>query len=284
MSSTSLPSSPARRRYGRYPDNINAPARKLLALRVPAGQTLPAKATTSQWMGPIRDQSGEGSCTGQVGAELRDWLYRKLFLFEESKNVAPERFKSSASFVYKCNLIADGDLGHDSGSTIHQTLITLNQKGACLESQEPYRDRDYSIRPSEQQYQEALLYKGGSYHFLPSLAEMKCCIASGYAFAFGMDVFESFEGSQVARTGFLPMPAANEPLLGGHAQFALDYDDDVQFPDGSKGGVLVQNSWGSSWGCSAPGRTDRGCYWMPYAYFKDHAADAWMMHLGPAWK
>ena len=73
-------------------------------------------------------------------------------------------------------------------------------------------------------------------------------------------------------------------LQANTAAFEKDKTHDVAFPDGSKGGVLVQNSWGSCWGLSAPGRNDRGCYWMPYAYFADHVSDAWMMHEGPAWK
>ena len=279
-----LPLSPGGRRYGRYPDNPNHPARKLLAVHLPAGIVLPPSAKTSQWMGKIRDQGQEGSCTGQMGAEIRDLTYRKSFLFEANKVVAPNDFEASASFVYKCNLIADGDLGQDNGSSIHQSFITLNQKGACLNSQEPYSDHDFSVAPTAQQYADALVYKGGPYHFLPSLAEMKACIASGYSFGFGMDVFESFEGDQIANTGFMPMPAASEQNLGGHAQHGMDYDDNIKFPDGSVGGVLVQNSWGSNWGLSAPGREDRGCYWMPYAYFTNHVTDAWIIHLGSPWK
>ena len=284
MSISALPVSSGGRRYGRYADNPNSPARKLLTITAPTGLALPPKAATSQWMGPIRDQGQEGSCTGQMGAELRDWLYRKLYLFEKDKTVAPVSFQASASFVYKCNLISDGDLGQDNGSSIHQSFITLNQKGAALASQEPYSDHDYSVAPTAAQYADALVYKGGPYHHLPTLVEIKAAIASGYAVGFGMDVFSSFESDQIAQTGFMSMPAASEQNLGGHAQLALDYDDDVAFPDGSKGGVLVQNSWGSCWGLSAPGRNDRGCYWMPYAYFADHVSDAWMMHEGPAWK
>jgi C1A family cysteine protease len=278
-----LLTSPHGRRYGLYRDNAFSPARSLLALRAPAQLQLPARATTSQWMGKIRDQGQEGSCTGQLGAEYRDALYRKLYLFEKEKNVAPSNFMASAAFVYLCNLIAGGELGQDVGSTIHQTFITLNQKGVCLESEEPYTDTNYSKSPSDEQYKEALIYQGGAYHFLPSLKEIKASIASGYSVGMGIDVYDSFEGSELAKTGFMPMPAASEKLLGGHAQHAMDYDDEIKFPDGSHGGVFVQNSWGSEWGISAAGCTDRGGYWMPYAYFDEHVRDAWMMHLGPAW-
>jgi C1A family cysteine protease len=159
----------------------------------------------------------------------------------------------------------------------------------------PYSDDQYSTPPTDKQYADGLVYKPGAYHSLPDLQTMKSCIASGYSFGFGINVYSSFEGAW-AEPGFMPMPdPTTEQLLGGHAQHGMDYDDIIKFPDGSKGGILVQNSWGESdiWpmGISAPGRTDGGCYWMPYAFFtgSDPAngpfvSDAWMVHLGKVWK
>ena len=284
-----LPVSPLGRRYGLYPDNPHSPAKTLLRLSVPADIVLPPSASVSQWMGPIRNQGQEGSCTGQMGAAIRDLLYRKQYLFEKNKSVAPANLTTAASFIYKCNLIADGDLGTDAGSSIHQTFMTLNQKGACLESQDPYSDSDFSVAPTDAQYAEGLIYKGGSYHSLPSLLEIKACIASGYSCGFGITVYDSFEG-QWAEPGFMPMPnTATEQVLGGHAQHVVAYDDTVAFPDGTGGGLLIQNSWGGSdvWpmGISAPGRTDGGCYWMPYGFVNAGlASDIWMLHLGGPWK
>ena len=293
MSASILPLSAGGRRYGRYRDNPYHPAKTLLRITAPSNLVLPPKATTSQWAGPIRDQSQRGACTGFMKAEYRDWLYRKLFMWEKNQTVAAADFVSSADFAYRTNLIADGDLGQDNGSTIHQSFVTMNQLGVCLDSQEPYSDSsDLSVAPTAAQYAEALVYKGGPYHSLPTLQEVKMSIASGYAVGFGINVYESFEGDQLASTGFMPMPAAGEKLLGGHAQLALDYDDTIEFPDGSKGGVLVQNSWGSSFGASMPGRTDRGCYFMPFAFFSYNdpngnglgCSDQWIMHESVVWK
>jgi C1A family cysteine protease len=280
--------SPAGRRYGLYWQSLSHPARMLTALRVAPETPLPAKAATSQWKGPTRDQGQEGSCTGQMGAAMRDLLYRKMFLFEKDKSVAAAGFKASASFVYKCNLIADGVLGTDAGSSIYQTVVSLNEKGAALESEEPYSDTDFSVAPTAEQYTEGLIYKGGSHHFLPDLISMKACIASQYSFGFGIQVYDSFESAWPV-PGFMPMPdTKTEKLLGGHAQHVLDYDDTIEFPDGSVGGFLVQNSWGSPdvWtsGIDAPGHTDGGCYWMPYKFINAGLAnDAQIIHLGGPW-
>jgi C1A family cysteine protease len=104
-------------------------------------------------------------------------------------------------------------------------------------------------------------------------------------------VYDSFEGDQLTNTGFMPMPTTSENLLGGHAQLVLDYDDTIAFPDGTGGGVFVQNSWGTVFGLSISGRTDRGCYWMPYAFFDYNdpggaglgVSDMWCQHLGLPW-
>lgn len=289
-----LPISPSGRRYGRFPDNPFLPAKKLLALRIDPAIVLPPKASTSQFMGPIRNQGNEGSCTGQMKAEVRDLLYRAQNQWESNKTVAATDFESSAEFAYLANLIYDGDLGTDAGSSIHTAFITLNSQGVCLQSQMPYSDSQYSTPPDSDQYASALVYKPGAYHSLPDLQTMKASIASGYSFGFGINVYSSFEGTW-PKAGFMPMPdLATEQLLGGHAQHGMDYDDTIQFPDGSLGGIFVQNSWGQSdvWpmGISVSGRTDGGCYWMPYAFFTgsdpangSFVSDAWMCHLGKAW-
>jgi C1A family cysteine protease len=290
-----LPISPAGRRYGRFPDNPFQPAKKLLALRFDPSIILPAKAATSQFMGPIRNQGNEGSCTGQMKAEVRDLLYRAQYQWEANKSVSPADFESSAEFSYLANLIYDGDLGTDAGSTIHASFITLNSQGVCLDSQMPYSDSQYSKAPTSAEYADALVYKPGAYHSLPDLPTMKACIASGYSFGFGINVYSSFEGTW-PESGFMPMPDLNnEQLLGGHAQHGMDYNDTIQFPDGNVGGIFVQNSWGTPdiWpqGISAAGRTDGGCYWMPYAYFTGsdpsngpYVSDCWMIHLNGPWK
>jgi len=284
--------SPAGRRYGRYPDNPFSPAKTLLKITAPSNLVLPPTATTSQWMGPIRDQAQEGSCTGQLKAEYRDWMYRKLYMFEKDKTIATADFMSSAAFAYQTNLAADGDIGQDAGSTIHTTFKTLNKFGVCLAPQEPYLGTDYMSAPTQQEYAEALIYKGGPYHSLPTLTDVKFSISSGYAVGIGINVYSSFEETQIQTTGFMPMPAPGESLLGGHAQLVLDYNDTIAFPDETTGGVFIQNSWGSSWGISAQGRTDGGCYWMPYAFFNyqdpsgngSGVSDMWMMHEGSIWQ
>lgn len=293
--------SPAGRRYGRFRDNPFHPARTLRVLLADPAVALPATALElAAFKGPTRNQGNEGSCTGNAGGSKVDLDYRQFAAGWPDRTVDAAAFLSSAEFVYLCNLIADGDLGTDAGSSMHQTAITLSQKGACTNADMPYSDSQFSVAPDAAQYADGLLYRMDAYHFLPDLASMKACLSPsaagpGHSFIFGINVYSSFE-STWQEPGFMPVPVlASEQLLGGHAQHIIGYDDTVEFPSGSKGGLLVQNSWGEKdvWpmGIDAPGHTDGGCYWMSYDFVNgsDPAngpfiTDAWVNHTGAPWK
>lgn len=287
--------SPAGRRYGRFRDNPFSPARKLRALRADSAIVLPATAMElCVYKGPTHNQDDLGCCTGESGSEKAELDYRQFAAGWPDRSIPPEQFAASANFVYKCNLIADGDLGTDAGSSLHQTAITLSQTGVCTSAIEPFSDTDYTVAPTAAQYADGMLYRMDAYHFLPDLPSMKACLAPsaagpGHSFIFGISVYSSFEGTW-PEAGFMPVPDLNtEQLLGGHAQHAIGYDDTIEFPDGTKGGLFVQNSWGdqSVWpeGINAPGATDGGCYWMPYTFVNgsdpvngSFVSDAWVNH------
>jgi len=92
---------------------------------------------------------------------------------------------------------------------------------------------------------------------------LKGCLASGYPFVFGFTVYESFESQQVAQTGIVPMPAAGEKVVGGHAVVGVGYQDSTQQ-------FIVRNSWGPGWGI-------KGYFMIPYAYLTNSnlADDFW---------
>ena len=294
-----LPISPKGHRYGRFHDNPLAPSRTLRALRAAPSIVLPATAMgLCAYKGPTRNQGNEGSCCGQAGAAKIDLDYRQ-FQDWPNRSIPANQFMASASFVYKCDLIADGDLGTDAGSTLHQTAITISQKGAATNAVEPYNDNDYTTPPTAAQYTDGLLYRMEPYHYLPDLQSMKACLAPsaagpGHSFIFGINVYDSFEGNWET-PGFMPVPnLSTESFLGGHAQHVIGFSDLIVFPDGSKGGFFVQNSWGdqSVWaqGINAPGSTDGGCYWLSYKFVSlvdpnngPCVSDAWMSHTGPIW-
>jgi C1A family cysteine protease len=96
---------------------------------------------------------------------------------------------------------------------------------------------------------------------------MRGCLSSGYPFVFGFTVYPSFESDDVARTGIVPLPAANEVTIGGHTVLAVGYDDSTNM-------FIVRNSWGPLWGVA-------GYCHMPYADLLDNnlAGDFWTIRV-----
>ena len=116
-------------------------------------------------------------------------------------------------------------------------------------------------------------------------------LAQGRPCVFGFNVQESFESSEMARTGIMQMPKHGEASLGGHCVVALDYvmtkRSTVTQPspwwartlryilgmhssDNSQGYFWVMNSWGEGWGQS-------GWFQMPFEVFVAVAFDPYAM-------
>jgi len=94
---------------------------------------------------------------------------------------------------------------------------------------------------------------------------MRSVLAGSHVLVVGFTVFQSFESSDVATTGIVPMPARGEQVLGGHAVLCCGYDDARQV-------FICQNSWGANWG-------DKGFFYMPYQYLLNSqlAGDFWVI-------
>jgi C1A family cysteine protease len=101
----------------------------------------------------------------------------------------------------------------------------------------------------------------------PILSQLKGCLASGYPFVFGFTVYESFESTQVARTGHALLPKSGERAIGGHAVAGVGYNDAKQW-------FVVRNSWGGQWGM-------KGYFTLPYSYVTDDnlASDFWTIRV-----
>jgi C1A family cysteine protease len=147
---------------------------------------------------------------------------------------------------------------------IRDGIKSVAKQGVCTELSWPYVPENFAVQPPQQCYDEALRARALAYQRIPrSLKQLKGCIAHGYPFVFGFQVYESFESDEVTKTGVAPMPAANETPLGGHAVLAVGYDDATER-------FVVRNSWGSTWG-------NEGYFTLPYAYLTNNglSGDFW---------
>jgi hypothetical protein len=70
--------------------------------------------------------------------------------------------------------------------------------------------------------------------------------------------------------GILPRPDSTE---GGHALKACGYDQNMLCPDGTRGAILLQNSWGN-WGA-------HGFCWLPVSYLHSVSWEAWSVADAP---
>ncbi len=219
----------------------------------------------------VYDQEQIGSCTANAIAAALEFDMMKQGM---------EAFRPSRLFIYYNERAMEGTIGSDAGAQIRDGIKSVGSQGDCPESEWPYDgsparpDGTFppghraALEPTPQCYQDAVQHTAMSYLSVnQNLADMKGCLAAGYPFVFGFTVYESFESTEVAQTGNVPMPASGEEIKGGHAVVAVGYDDEDQL-------FICRNSWGPKWG-------DAGYFYMPYAYLIDSnlAADFWTIRL-----
>ncbi|HEX7967189.1 MAG TPA: C1 family peptidase [Stellaceae bacterium] len=251
-------------RYGWIPDLPDARDHLYAAPPAILG-ALPPKVDLRPGCPNVYDQGQLGSCTGNsiAGAVQFDRMKQNL---ADAANLVPSRL-----FIYYNERVIEGTVAQDSGAQIRDGIKSVAQLGVCFESGTgawPYNTNNFSEQPPPPCYHAALQDKITQYsRLVPILSQLKGCVASGYPFVFGFTVYESFESQQVASTGVVPMPAAGENVLGGHAVMAVGYDDSQQR-------FIVRNSWGDGWGL-------KGYFLMPYAYVTDRnlADDFWTIRL-----
>jgi len=256
--------SKANRRYGfkaSPKDEKDLPAKLAFSVDL----NLPASVDLEQWMGPVKDQGQEGSCTAHAGTENLEFLYRKI------KNQSPV---FSPQFLYYKEREFDKSLPGDQGSYGRTSVKCMQQFGCDLLSDDPYDVQKMDEPPTEEQLTQALNYKAGAYHALKDVNEMKCCLASGFTFLIGFSVSDNFE-TDISSDGIMPAPSKN--IIGGHEVLVIGYDDTkTDTKSGRTGYFKVRNSWGPSWGSN-------GNFFMSYSDILGVISEAWIQHFGKPW-
>lgn len=222
--------------------------------------TLPTNVDLTSACPAVYDQGQLGSCTANAIAGA--------IQFDQMKQSLAQIFTPSRLFIYYNERDMEGTVNSDSGAQIRDGMKSVGSLGACPEDMWQYIIANFTEKPPDACYQDALQHKAILYQrVVRDLIQMKGCLASGYPFVFGFTVYESFESQEVAQTGHAPMPQHGEKVLGGHAVVAVGYDDANQW-------FIVRNSWGTGWGM-------QGYFTMPYAYFTSRSlsSDFWTVRL-----
>lgn len=231
------------RRYAWIPDKPDPRDHLYRAPRRILG--LPKSVDLRPGCSPVEDQGQLGSCTGNASVGALEFLEIK----------AGKMLDLSRLFPYYNARVMERTVKQDAGAQIRDVIRCLGKLGTCAESIWPYNVRKFAAKPTKQAYADAGTRTIGSYQRIVGLQELKACLAEGFPVVIGFTVYESFESDEVARTGIMPMPAANEREMGGHAVLVVGYDDSQQR-------LIVRNSWGASWGMA-------GYFTMPYGYIEN---------------
>ena len=242
--------------YGWSPD---APDQRdvLYAAPAPYQKETPDKVDLRSLCPPVYDQGQIGSCTANAIAAAIEFDQKKLNL--------PE-FTPSRLFIYYSERMIENTVSSDAGARIRDGIKSVAKIGVPQEADWPYVnvETNFLQKPPDAAYADAKQHLVTLYQrLIQELPTLKGCLASGFPFVFGFTVYEAFEGTDVAKSGILPMPKSKERVVGGHAVLCVGYDDNAQE-------FIVRNSWGSDWG-------QAGYFMMPYAYLTNHrlASDLW---------
>ena len=231
------------------------------------GETQGDETTPSdlrQLLDAIWNQLTEGSCTAHGSGKCA-----RFALSQEGEDIGmPAR-----NFIYGQARQMEGDFGQDNGATVRDAIKSIAQFGVPPETLFPYGPATLFAVPTPNIFTAAKQHPAIQYLSIDNsqAGEMIGCLAAGYPFAFGMTLQESFMSDAVAATGFVPIPAPNEDIAGGHCMAAVGYNPALVFPDGStKQTIIVANSWDVTWG-------DEGYCYIPLEMFLDTARtdDCW---------
>jgi C1A family cysteine protease len=223
-------------------------------LNTPIPSTRPVQFDLKAKCPFIYDQGDIGSCTANA-------ICMALVMLEKDKAFLPSRLY----LYYKERLmeLQAGDKISDSGADAADGLSVLVSTGVCPEASWPYITTNCDVPPPLSCDVDALQHKVHEIGTVAAddvtgtaLIDAIChSIQLGIPVLIGIDVYDSFDTDESAKTGNVPLPLPTEQNQGGHEILIVGYDDKRQR-------FILVNSWGPDWGW-------KGFFNLPYAYITD---------------
>jgi C1A family cysteine protease len=251
---------------------------------------LPTSADLRRWCGTPWFQGGYPTCNAHVVAALLTYFERRAF----GRSVDPSR-----RFLFKVakNL---GQTDAAGAVYIRQVMGVLKLVGAPPEAYWPYPEPkqtapgQYAIddpalheEPTAFCYALSSDYRSVTYYRLDARSEqgtldgsparllgrLKKHVARGIPVTLGFPLYQEVVSRSVTETpGVLAYPSEDDREVGGHAVVVVGYDDRKAAGEpATPGALLIQNSWGTTWG-------EKGFGWLSYRYvLEDRARDLWTL-------
>jgi hypothetical protein len=221
-----------------------------------AADDLPAFVDLRPHLTEVEDQGDLGSCTANALAGAVEYL---------EKRIANNAERVSRLFIYWNERDLEGETNQDHGAAISDGIKALKERGVCSEEVWPYDVGSVFDEPHDEAFGDAEPHTIDEAHRVKvELHDMRHCLAEGYPFVFGLEIFKAFE--DIGESGEVAAPdPRHDESCGGHAMLCVGYSDEDEV-------FVVRNSWGPDWG-------DQGYCYIPYGYLSNpkFMHDAWTL-------
>ncbi len=248
---------------------------RLLYAAVPNVDALPDRTDLESLLPPAQDQRSIGSCVAWAGIHVCHAIMVK------DGHLRPYLGSVPALYRWCRELDEAGDpgaVGRDGGTYIRNFWWVARNRGIPAISRWAPRYLRHDLSdpgtwefPEESRWRaeppphvrkHGLTRQMVSYFRLPTLEDMLKCLADGFPFEIGFEVYRSFYDASGKPVAEVRMPVAGDRLLGGHAVTVYGYDRPSRL-------FLARNQWGATAHQGSPN------FRMPFDVAQRIASDAW---------
>jgi len=207
---------------------------------------------------PIEDQGTLGSCVSHAVTSAYENMLRSSY---------NDMTELSRLFLYYHTRLLENSVSYDSGVIyLRSAMKAGNKYGICREDFWDYTISEFTFKPSEESYADALTRKIINYESVTNVTDIIDLLVKLKPVVIGFKVYPSFMGVNIDNST-IPIPSVTESSLGGHAVSIVGYIPEKQH-------FIIKNSFGASWG-------EAGYAYMPIEYVRLFAFDKWAFDISP---